>query len=80
LRFCCDVRQVYAEARRLPQPEGFSAAAPVCAEIGSDFFESAPPITKTARMREHAPADRGFPLHRVPFLPPAAGFSDTLRL
>ena len=50
-----------------PQPEGFSAVAPVCAEIGSDFFESAPPITKTARMRERAPADRGFPLHRVPF-------------
>jgi len=37
-----------------------------------------PPITKSARIREHAPADCGFPLHRVPFLPPAAGFSDIM--
>src|SRR3989338_7167327 len=57
---------------------GFSATAPVRDKIGSDFCEGAPPVPKTIAVRERAPANCGFPLHRVPFLPPAAGFSDTL--
>lgn len=37
-------------ARRLPpSPRAFSAAAPIRPKVSSDFFEGAPPVTKTAK-------------------------------
>ncbi|MBU0767323.1 hypothetical protein KKF55_06135 [Patescibacteria group bacterium] len=73
LRFCYNGKECAAAAGA-----NFSAAAPVRVKIGSDLREGAPPSAKSARFRQYAPSYFGFPLHRVPFRTPAAGFSDTL--
>ena len=54
--------------RQFASLAGRSSVAERRLEVGSDFFEGAPPSAKTSALRERAPANRGFPLHRVPFL------------